>query len=159
MSLQYRTRSRWDDLLWLQRVRLSERLILELVDDWCRGNDEFPVQQTVAALLYIFSPQCDPLKVPESKLCERVFEMVGSAQSEYLQTWPQRSESDAAELIEALYQTFSGAVRQWSDGSAGTAAIGIVNEQVARLIVAKQYVVFHHFETTHRDFGGFYGSG
>jgi hypothetical protein len=34
-----------------------------------------------------------------------------------------------------------------------------VNQQIVDVLTARKYVVFHHSQTTQRDFGGFYGNG
>ncbi|MGA2256138.1 MAG: hypothetical protein ABSG53_15935 [Thermoguttaceae bacterium] len=49
------------------------------------------------------------------------------------------------------------AARQWNDDLQNP-PIEQVNQQIAAQIVAQKYVVFHHYETTRRDFGGFFGS-
>ena len=131
---------------------------MEVLDHWCREGDEFPVSRTVAGLLYVFSARFEPMDTPESNIRERLFEQTGTPRAEYVLTWPQRSDSLASELIDALAKVIEDAVNRWADGSLRTTSIDSVIEQATDLIVAKQYAVFHHFETTRRDFGGFYGS-
>ena len=132
---------------------------MDVVDHWCRRGEEFPLSKTVAGLLYIFSSRFEPMKAPESKIRERLFEQTDTPRAEYMLTWPQRNDSRASELIDALSRVIGDAVIKWSDGSLRTTSIESVNNQVTDLMVTKQYVVFHHYETTRRDFGGFFGSG
>lgn len=159
MSLQYRTRSMSSDRDWRQRVRLSLLLLMETVDGWCRQDGEFPVEQSVAGVIYIFSPRWDPFSAPEVDVQQRVFALADTPQNEYRKTWPLRTESCGMELIDALCEVLDDAVTQWSNGSMLTPTIESVNQQLAEVIVALQFVVFHHHQTTTRDFGGFHGTG
>ena len=159
MSLQYRTRNMWEDRLWQQRVRLSQCLIVETVDWWCRNDVTFPLSETIAAVLFLFSPRCDPLRVPETNIRQHMAEHVGAPRTEYIQTWPQHPESRGTELIDRLSQIFNGAVHDWSAGSMLTPTIESVKQQIVDGIVTHHYVVFRHHQTTSRDFGGFHGHG
>lgn len=149
----------WQDLIWRQRVRVSGLFLLDVVDHWCREGDEFPLSKTVAGLLYVFSARFDPMDTPESNIRERIFEHTGTPRAEYLLTWPKRSDSQASELTDALSTAITEAVSRWADGSLRTTSIDSVIDQVMKLIVAKQYTIFHHFQTTRRDSGGFHCSG
>ena len=159
MTLQYRTRNMSEDRRWRERIRLSERLIINLVDCWCCENSEFPFSQAVAGILYLFSPRCPALDSPEVEILEGVFERIGTPQEEYRQTWPQRPEARGSELIASLSQILEDAVRQWSDVSMRAPTIESVAQQAADAISVQQYVIFHHCQTTRRDFGGFYSNG
>jgi hypothetical protein len=142
-----------EDDRWRQRVRLSECLIMDTVDCWCSQDGEFPVLQSVAGVLYIFSPRCEPLETQEANIRQRVFENADSPTTEYLQTWPHHNVSLASELIEAICKTINIAVCKWNEGSTLSPTITSVNAQIVDLIVDKKYVVLHHFQTTRRNFG------
>jgi len=157
MTLQYSVRSMREDRKWQQRVRLSRHLLLETVDWWCRTNAEFPTEGTVAALLYLFSPRCEPFAVPDARVRQHLLAVVGTPAAEYSRAWPRRSEAEKDELIDSLTRILAEVVRQWNDDLENP-PIEQVNQQIVAQIVGQKYVVFHHYETTRRDFGGFFGS-
>ena len=159
MSLQYRMRDMSADRRWQQCVTLSERLIIETLDLWCRTDQDFPTSQLVAAVLYLFSPRCEPLALSIQNVRKTVFEQVGSADDEYRHSWPNRTPQQCVDMIRAMESTLENAVRQWSEGSILTPTTESVNQQLVELIIAHQYVVFYHHQTTRRDFGGFYSHG
>lgn len=149
MTLQYRIRSKYEDRLWRQRVYLGEQLVLDAFDRWCLSDAEFPTRSVVAGVLYLFSPRCDPFKLSPYRLGERLGGVVGTPAEEYRATWPGRTEAQGRALIDALTAGIETAVSSWDGGggpSCGSLAEGAVGE-----IVAQQYVVFHHCETTRRD--------
>ncbi len=147
-----------EDRKWQQRIRLSGCLLLETVDWWCRADFEFPVDSTVASVLYLFSPRCNPFKVSETKVRQHLLNVVGTAITEYSQTWPRHTDAQKHELIDPLSQILSNAADRWDAGTFDP-AIEMVNQQLVDQIVAHKYVIFHHNQTTRRDYGGFHGSG
>jgi len=157
MTLQYGIRSMWEDREWQHRVRLSSHLLLETVDWWCRTNADFPIDSAVASVLYLFSPRCNPFAVPDARVRQHLIPIVRTPTAEYSRVWPRRSEAERDELIDSLTRILSVAARQWNDDLQNP-PIEQVNQQIAAQIVAQKYVVFHHYETTRRDFGGFFGS-
>jgi hypothetical protein len=74
-------------------------------------------------------------------------------------TAPHRTESCCTELVDALRLILDDAVIQWCNGSMLNPTIESVNQQLAGVIVAQRFVVFHHYQTTSRDVGGFYANG
>ena len=64
---------------------------------------------------------------------------------------------ERTELIDTILEILSNAVKQWNDSTLDP-PIELVNQQIIDQIVAQKYVVFHHYKTTKRDYGGFYGS-
>jgi hypothetical protein len=146
-----------DDRSWQQRVRLSANLLLETVDSWCRANDDFPVERTVAIFLHLFSPKFNPYAIPDARVRGHLLPIVGTPGDEYSRAWPRRSGAEKAELIDSLTWILSEAVRQWND-DLQIPPIEQVNQQIVTQIVAHKYVVFHHYDTTRRDYGGFFGS-
>jgi hypothetical protein len=144
MTLQYRTRSMLEDHEWQQRVRLSSRLLLETIDWWCRTDSEFPLHQTVASVLYLFSSRCFPFTVPDARVRQHVLAIVGTPTAEYLQSWPHRSDGEKSTLIDSLTRILSEAVRQWSDDPLNP-PIELVNQQIVAQLVAQKFVVFHHY--------------
>jgi len=157
MSLQYSVRSMAEDRRWQQRVRLFGNLLLETVEGWCRTNAEFPMERTVASALYLFSPRCDPFAVPDARVREHLLVIVGTPAAEYARTWPRRTDAEKSELVDSLSKILSEAVRQWNS-DLQSPPIEQVNQQIVAEIAVQKYVVFHHYETTGRDYGGFFGS-
>ena len=149
----------WEDRQWEQRVRLSNFLLLETVDWWCRSDSDFPVDDTITAVLHLFSPRCHPLGVPEHGLREYLRDRIGNPVTEYCLTWPKRGEREKCELIDTIAEIVRAAVCEWSNGSLVDPTVETVNQQIVDEIVAQQYVIFHHNQTTRRDFGGFYSRG
>lgn len=159
MSLQYRTRSLSEDRNWWQRIRLCNTLLLETTDWWCRSGDEFPVSETVDAIVYLFSPRCDPDNEPESGLRERLAKTAESVEVEYVRAWPNRNPDQATELRVSITEVLNCAEAEWLAGSLLEPTIETVTQQIASEIARLQFVVFHHRHTTRRDFGGFHGHG
>jgi hypothetical protein len=149
----------WEDRKWQQRVRLSNCLLLEAADWWCRTDSEFPVDGIVASVLRVFSPKFDPFGVSETGLRQHFLDTVGKSTAEYSLTWPHRADSQRSELIDTISRILSDAVNRWKDGGLSDPPIEMVNQQIIDQIVAQQYVMFHHNQTTRRDADGFYGSG
>jgi hypothetical protein len=140
MTLQYRIRSKYQDQLWRQRVYLCEKLVADANDRWCRSDEDF-----------LFSPRCEPFEMSPHRLCERLDTIAGTPEDEYRLSWPKRDESQSAELIAALSMGVTRAVESWSEGSdKGPSSVELA-EYLGGEIVARQYVVFHHCETTRRD--------
>ncbi len=158
MTLQYRTRSTFEDNIWQERVRLSNCLLMECVDVWCRSDADFPTDEVIASILYLFSPRCYSLGVSECRLREYLVGIVGTPAHEYSATRPQHGENQRSKLIDALSRIVGNALIQWGEGTLLDPSIETVNRQIVEEIVEQQYVIFHHYHTTRRDFGGFYGS-
>jgi hypothetical protein len=151
VTLQYRIRSKYQDQLWRQRVYLCEQLVADAYDRWCRSDEDFPNQRVVAAALFLFSPRCTPFELSPYRLCPRLATVTGTPEDEYRLTWPKREESESAELIAALSTGVTRAVELWRDGrDKGPSSVELAEYLVGE-IVARQYVVFHHYETTRRD--------
>ena len=159
MTLQHQLRSLWEDRLWQRRIALSNSLLLETVDWWCRSDSDFPVAETVAGILHLFSPRCSPDDLRATGIREHLPGLVRTPDIEYSQTWPKRTDVEKNTLIAALTEVLSTAVDSWTTGGLHDPTIDSVNRQITSLIVAEQYVVFHHKQTTRRDFGGFYTHG
>ena len=151
MTLQYRIRSKYQDQLWRQRVYLCEQLVSDIYDRWCRSDEDFPVRRVVAGVLYLFSPRCEPFVVSPYLLCERLSNTIGEPEDEYRLTWPRHEESQSAELIAALSSGITKAVEVWSEGGDNGPSSIELAEYLVGEIVALQYVVFHHCESTRRD--------
>jgi hypothetical protein len=147
-----------EDRQWQQRIRLSDRLLLETVDWWCRTDSEFPFDETIASVLRLFSSRCNPFAVSETRIRPLLFGLVGTPMVECSKTWPKRDDAEKVELIGAISRILSEAVRQWNDGPAEP-SIDSVNRQIVGQLTYHKYVVFHHNETASRDYGGFHGSG
>lgn len=151
MTLQYRIRSRYHDERWRKRIRLCNELILQTTDMWCRDDADYPTQQVVARILYLFSPRCEPNNLSNPHLLKRLKEIVGAPTHEYESTWPKRPRSAAQELIHSLITILDDAVHAWTDGGLHDPVIETVVQQIVDEIVGRQYVIFHHKETTRRD--------
>lgn len=151
MTLQYRIRPKHADQVWRQRVYLCEQLFAEAYERWCHSDGDFPTRSVVAAVLYLFSPRCSPFDLFHHRLGERLAGTVGLPEDEYRSTWPKRNEAQAAELIAAMSRGVELAAELWSEGNeAGPSAVALADFCVSE-IVARQYVIFHHYETTRRD--------
>ena len=150
MTLQYRIRSKFEDDLWRQRVYLCERLVYEAVDQWFLSGGVFPTQLLVAAVLYLFSPRCYPYELSPYRLVERLGKLSGTSEEEYRQAWPRWSEAEGQALLASLSALVENAVSLWTAGDEDWSS-GKLAERLVDEIVAKQYVVFHHTETTRRD--------
>jgi hypothetical protein len=158
MTLQYKTRDMGEDREWQQRIRLSRCFLLEAVDWWWRTDSEFPVDGTIASVLYVFSPRCNPFDVSETRVRQHLLNIVGTSSVEYSQTWPRHTDAQRLELVNAISHILRDAVERWNEGTLEP-TIEMVNQQIIDQIVAQKYVTFHHHHTTRRDFGGFHGSG
>lgn len=158
MTLQYRPRSAWEDQKWQHRIWLCKCLVTETVDWWCRADCGFPVEPTVASVLFIFSPKRDAQQIPESNLRAFLSSAAESATSEYAHAWPNHAPEMQSRLINDISAILCDAEQQWTTGSLLEPSVESVTEQIVAEIVAQQYVVFHHTQTTRRD-GGFYGNG
>ena len=81
-----------------------------------------------------------------------------NARRKYSRAWPQRTDAQRSELINTILRIVSESVNRWNGGFLDP-SIEMANQQVIDQLVAQKYVVFHHNQTTRRDYGGFYGSG
>lgn len=151
MTLQYRIRPRYEDERWRQRVDLCDRLVSEAIDGWCRSEAEFPTRDIVAGVLYLFSPRCEPSGLTPYRLGERLGEIAESPENEYRRAWPRREESQGHALIASLSAIIAGAVESWADRGVAASSSRDLVERLAEEIVAQQYVIFHHDQTTRRD--------
>jgi hypothetical protein len=159
MTLQYLTRPMWEDREWQQRIRLFHCLLLETVDWWCRTDEKFPVDHIVAFVLYLFSPRCQPFRLSEvKKMREQLDGIVGTSAVECSLTWPRWSDWRKSNLIDTISRVLSEATARWDDGQMSDPSIEMTCWQIVDQIVAQKYVVFHHYHTTKRDYGGFFGS-
>ena len=147
------------DRAWQARVRLASCLLLETVDAWCRDGGEFPTEFTVASLMFLLSRRCQPDGINKTGLREHISGNVTTPAVEYEQEWPQRESSLADELIQSMSDILSAAVAQWDAGTLSEPSMENVTQRIVDEVVARQYVVFHHYESTRRDVGGFHGSG
>lgn len=148
MTLQYRSRSTFEDGLWGQRVYLCERFLTEVFDAWCQAEDEFPAETTIAGVLHLFSPKRWMYDVRPYRLVETLSKAMGTAEEEYRHAWPNRSPQQARELIEALAAILAAAATSWQSGQMQSTRD--LTAVIEKEIVARQYVVFHHYETTKR---------
>src|SRR5437899_2748487 len=117
MTLQYRTRNMSDDRRWNQRVRLSELLLIQIVDRWCRDDGDFPIEPMVASFLFIFSPRCDPFSIPDSSVKRQLFDVVGSPSHECALTWPNHDDQKRSGFIATLTAVLQDTVKKWEGGS------------------------------------------
>ena len=159
MTLQHRRRNQWEDQTWRERIRLSNAFLTEVVDWWCRSDEDFPIDDVIAGILFLFSPRCYPLGMSDFELLEQVCEVVDSPSDEYSKTWPKRGDDQRTEMVEALSQILVEAVKNWNSGSLADPTIEGVNRLIVEQIIVRQYVVFHHYQTTKRDLGGFFSGG
>jgi hypothetical protein len=150
VTLQYRIRSKYQDQLWRQRIYLCERLLSDAIDRWCLSDGEFPKQPVVAGVLYLFSPRCEPLELSSHRLCERLGKVIGTPEEEYRMTWPRREEPQGQALIASLSVIVVDAVESWCGRGVEPSSVRLA-ESLVEEVVAQQYVVFHHCETTRRD--------
>src|SRR5262249_16795490 len=128
------------------------KFLSETIDQWCRSDTVFPTPSVVAGVLYLFSPRCgDPCDQSPHRLAETLGKIVGTPESEYLQAWPHRDESLRKALITALTAIVEESVKPWTDGSDPDPSSGSLARRMVEQIVAQQFVVFHHRETTRRD--------
>lgn len=151
MTLQYRIRPKYEDERWRQRVYLSETLLSDAIDQWCRSGTEYPVWGVVARILYLFSPRCEPFNLSPYRLYEWLGQIVGTPEHEYQLAWPRRPASQGRALITSLSTIMVGAVQSWTDHGLGNSSSKGLAEQLAAEFVAQKYVVFHHCQTTRRD--------
>ncbi len=159
MTLQYRTRSMWEDRKWLQRIRLCNCLLMDATDCWCRSDADFPTADTVAAFLYLCSSRSDPWALSESTLRSSLDSVVESADREYELAWPARDPTLHLALVDALTEILNSSLEAWESGSMRDPTVESVANQLVDTIVAQQFVVFAHTQTTRRDGGGFHGQG
>lgn len=132
---------------------------MDIVDWWCRDDCDFPFESTVASLLYLFSPRCDPFSIPESGLRRRLFDIVESPSVEYALTWPKHDEQKQSDVIASLTDVLRNVVERWTDGSMTEPSVANVNQRIVDRVVDHKYATFHHKQTTRRDGGGFHGHG
>ena len=159
MSLQYRTRRMSDDRDWLQRCTLCTKLLVEVLDWWCRNDEsDFPVAPMVISILYLFSPKCNPFQESARDLRERLFQSQVVAIQAFQTASPNPVISAGNALLLDLTSVLGEAVKVWSNNSITQLPPESVSGQIARCIVSHKFVLFHHRESTRRD-GGFYGYG
>ncbi len=153
MTLQYRIRSKYEDDCWRQRVQLYEGVISAIFDRWCRSDADFPVTAFATGTLFLFSPRCDPENTTVSQLVEFILgKDVTVPELEYSATWPKRPLSDGQRLIDAITGITVGAIQAWENDCVDQEQLNSLPVQIVTEIVGQQYVVFHHKETTRRDF-------
>ena len=155
MTLQYRIRPKYEDQRWQHRVTLCGKLLLETIDRWCLTDAQFPVRSVVAGVLYLFSPRCDPYQLPSHRLCEWLANVVETPEREYQLAWPHCEESQAEAAVLSLTAILDEAVELWTDRGIKSPSAGAMAQRIAEEIVAQQYVVFHHYESTCRDINPF----
>lgn len=159
MTLQYRLRDMSADRRWQQCVTLAERLVVESLDLWCRGDEDFPKLTTVAAILYLFSSRCDPFRFPLQNVRQTVAAHVGSVSAEYHLNCPNGLAEQGTALVASLCEVLDSAISQWNQGSVVSPTAEAVVQKVVDLLIEHQYVIFYHHQTTRRDFGGFHSHG
>ena len=158
MSLQYRVRSRYDDEKWRYRNYLCEVLLSNAINDWCLTGNEFPISSVVAKVVHLFSPASDVRDVSAAGLEEYLAANVVDPCDEFLFAWPNRDASGCAKLVGGLTRIVNEAVEILSQNGTLSLSARAITERLADEVVARQFVVFHRYETTSRD-NNFHGTG
>ncbi len=149
MTLQYRIRSKYEDENWRQRIIHSNEMLLYYLNQWCADSScVFPVTEVVSRLLFLFSPRC---MVYQTNLRALLSRTIFVPMDEYRATWPNRSLGAATQLIDTLEQILEDAIREWEINGFSNLLHTDVIDRIVIEIVAQQYVVFHHNQTTRRD--------
>lgn len=151
MTLQYRIRSQHEDDKWRQKIQLCYALILQVTDEWCRSDYDYPTQNVVACVFSIFSPETKPDDLAKHELFEYLLNLVGDPTSEYAKVWPQREPTFSQELIHALTTILDDATLSWADSGLQNPTIESVVQLIVNEVVHQQFVIFHHWESTCRD--------
>lgn len=157
MTLQHRYRSDLDDQIWNQKLNLTEKLLLDSIDDWAQFEEEFPIKDVVSGILYLFSSRSDSDNINAQQLKIHLQKHASSPEIEYSLTWPKRTVEEGQELIDCISMILIAAISEWSNHGIHSLTVTSVLEQIMTQIMKQQYVIFHHHETTTRDLGGFRG--
>tara|TARA_R110002111_G_scaffold256979_3_gene324791 strand:- start:149536 stop:150021 length:486 start_codon:yes stop_codon:yes gene_type:complete len=157
MTLQHRNRSNFKDQIWNRKVYLTEKLLLDSIDDWAQSEEDFPIRDVVSGILHLFSSRYEPESINDQQLKVYLQKQADSPELEYFLTWPKRTAAEGQELIGLISQIVSSAIAEWSNHGSHSLTVTSVLEQIVDQIMKQQYVIFHHHETTLRDQGGFGG--
>ncbi|WP_339735684.1 hypothetical protein [uncultured Gimesia sp.] len=157
MTLQHRIRSNYKDQTWNRKIYLTEKFLLDSIDDWARSEKEFPIKGVVSGILYLFSSRYEAESINDRQLKVYLQKHADSPEVEYSLTWPKQTASQGQELIDLISKILSSAIAEWSKHGSHGLTVTSVLEQIVDQIMKQQYVVFHHHETTIRDRGGFGG--
>ena len=147
------------DREWERRVRLFSLLLLDLTDQWCRSDGDFPFDFAVSSTLYLFSSRCNPMDTPETDLLLSLRSIVESPDSECQTAMPNHSGDQRDDLVSTVRAIFVEYVAECEAGQTPISAlIDSLSQQVVDTLKSSKYVVFHHTQTTSRD-GGFHSFG
>jgi hypothetical protein len=139
MTLQYRIRSKSEVDRWRRRVRLTEISVLQAVDAWCAKDEaDFPAEQVVAGILYLFSPRCEPIGLREHDLLARLASVVRDPLVEYSSTWPQRDKSESTHLVESMKKILDGSAAACANAGLSAVSVDLVVQQIVDQIVGQQ---------------------
>jgi hypothetical protein len=149
MTLQYRIRSKYEDENWRQRIFHSNEMLLHYLNHWCADSSSvFPVTEMVSRLLLLFSPRC---VLHQTNLRALLNLTISTPADEYRATWHNHSDGAAKNLIDSLVQILEDAIKEWESRGFSNLPHADVIDRLVLEIVAHQYVVFHHNQTTRRD--------
>lgn len=151
MTLQYRIRSKYEDDRWRQRIRLCCMLILESIDEWCKSDLRFPVDDCVRCGLHLFSKRCDLEAISEHQVKLQLLSLSLDCRAEFVTEWPRRTDADFFTLVDSMSQVLRNAEDAWESNGITALSAEDVTGQLVDEIVGKQFVVFHRTETTRRD--------
>ena len=158
MSLQYRTRDMSEDRRWERRLRLLGIFLLDVVDEWCLDDHEFPCDFVLSSTLYLFSPRCDPISTKESGLSSFLEEAAKPPETECALAHPEKSLDLHLVLIQSLRELITQQAKKWELGDTiSPSTIGALAKMIVDQVIQHKYVKFHRTQTTSRDHGGFHG--
>jgi hypothetical protein len=157
MSLQCRIGNTDEDRNWLQRVELVHHLLIEVVNCWCRPGHEFPVSQTVSAVLFLFSSRCNPFRENESALSSKLLATVDVPSAECRKGQSDWDEAKIERLSSELEDILTKAVDRWTEGSIHDPPLELVEQQIATAILSNAYFTFRRPGARFRP--GFHGAG
>lgn len=151
MTLQYRIRSKYEDDRWRQRARICALLLLDAVEEWCKSDLSFAVDDCVRCCLHLFSKRCDLDAISERHVKNQLLSASLIGREEYAAEWPCRTDADYSAISESMSQVLHEAVVKWESDGVGSLRADDVAGQLLDEIIGQQFVVFHHTETTRRD--------
>jgi hypothetical protein len=147
---QFMPRSRRFEHEWRPRLHLAAKLLRDYEDVWLRSDRPFPIPETVAVVLNVFTFDfyaADFLGyrgVRAAKLWNRSIEewssSVGSPEFLSARLWPHRAEPDRQELLDSLSEQVSRAVESWEQNGPGQPTCEEVVQSMLERLVAGRFV-------------------
>lgn len=152
MTLQYRRPAQDIDRAWEPRLTLASRFLSGIIDAWCRSDADFPVGQTVAVLMRLFSPHFSAHSTHDcwKRSAADWLALVDTPEDEFAKAWPHRSAADQEHLIGSLQSILLSAEEFWAKRGTQEPTVGQLIQSAVDELVAGRYVSIRHYESMRR---------